>query len=32
VPKDGTIELSAGPGFGLVLDESMVRRYRADQR
>jgi L-alanine-DL-glutamate epimerase-like enolase superfamily enzyme len=31
-PKDGTIELSAGPGFGLVLDEAMVRRYRADRR
>jgi hypothetical protein len=27
-PKDGTITLSSGPGFGLVLDEAMVRRYR----
>jgi D-galactarolactone cycloisomerase len=31
VPTGGTIELSAGPGFGLVLDEAMVRRYRADR-
>ena len=30
-PRDGTIELSPGPGFGLVLDEAMIRRYRADQ-
>jgi D-galactarolactone cycloisomerase len=28
-PRAGTIELSAGPGFGLVLDEGMVRKYRA---
>jgi L-alanine-DL-glutamate epimerase-like enolase superfamily enzyme len=28
-PRAGTIELSSGPGFGLVLDESMVRKYRA---
>ena len=25
---DGSIELSPDPGFGLVLDEAMVRRYR----
>jgi D-arabinonate dehydratase len=31
-PRNGTIALSAGPGFGLVLDEAMVRRYRADRR
>ncbi len=30
-PKNGTIELSAGPGFGIVLDEAMVERYRADR-
>jgi D-galactarolactone cycloisomerase len=30
-PRDGTIELSPGPGLGLVLDEAMVRRYRVDQ-
>jgi L-alanine-DL-glutamate epimerase-like enolase superfamily enzyme len=30
-PRAGTIELSAGAGFGLVLDEAMMRRYRADQ-
>jgi D-galactarolactone cycloisomerase len=29
-PKDGMIELSPGPGFGLALDEAMVRRYRID--
>jgi D-arabinonate dehydratase len=26
--KDGIMEVSPGPGFGLVLDEAMVRRYR----
>ena len=26
--KDGMIEVAADPGFGLVLDEAMVRRYR----
>jgi D-galactarolactone cycloisomerase len=26
--KDGTIEISDDPGFGLVLDEAMIRRYR----
>ncbi|HSF04704.1 MAG TPA: mandelate racemase/muconate lactonizing enzyme family protein [Methylomirabilota bacterium] len=26
--KDGMIEVSAEPGFGLVLDEAMIRRYR----
>jgi D-arabinonate dehydratase len=30
VPKDGMITLSSGPGFGLVLDEAMIRRYRVD--
>jgi D-galactarolactone cycloisomerase len=30
-PKDGMIELSAGPGFGLALDDAMVRKYRAAQ-
>lgn len=29
--KNGSVALSAGPGFGLVLDEAMLRRYRADQ-
>jgi L-alanine-DL-glutamate epimerase-like enolase superfamily enzyme len=29
-PKDGMIELSPGPGFGLVLDEAIVQRYRID--
>jgi hypothetical protein len=24
------MEVSPGPGFGLVLDEAMVRRYRCD--
>src|SRR5213593_1430533 len=28
--KDGMMEVAQGPGFGLVLDETMVRRYRAD--
>ncbi|HXD99180.1 MAG TPA: mandelate racemase/muconate lactonizing enzyme family protein [Candidatus Acidoferrum sp.] len=31
-PKNGMIELSPGPGFGLQLDAAMVRRYRADPR
>jgi D-arabinonate dehydratase len=26
--KDGTIEISDDPGFGLVLDEALIRRYR----
>ncbi len=26
--KDGTIEIPADPGFGLVLDEGLIRRYR----
>ncbi len=26
--KDGIMTAGAGPGFGLVLDEAMVRRYR----
>jgi D-arabinonate dehydratase len=26
--KDGMIEISDGPGFGLVLDEALIRRYR----
>jgi L-alanine-DL-glutamate epimerase-like enolase superfamily enzyme len=30
-PKNGMIELSPGPGFGVVLDEAMVRKYRAGQ-
>jgi L-alanine-DL-glutamate epimerase-like enolase superfamily enzyme len=30
-PKDGLFEVSAAPGFGLVLDEAMVARYRADR-
>jgi D-galactarolactone cycloisomerase len=30
-PKDGLLEVSGGPGFGLVLDEAMVRRYRLPQ-
>jgi D-galactarolactone cycloisomerase len=29
-PRDGTFEVSAGPGFGLVLDEAMLAKYRAD--
>jgi D-galactarolactone cycloisomerase len=28
-PKNGMIELSPGPGFGLQLDTAMVQRYRA---
>ena len=27
--KDGIIEVAPDPGFGLILDESLVRRYRA---
>jgi len=26
--RDGMFEVGAGPGFGLVLDEAMVRKYR----
>ncbi len=26
--KDGMIEVSTDPGFGLILDEAMIRRYR----
>jgi D-galactarolactone cycloisomerase len=26
--KDGVIEVSPDPGFGLILDETMIRRYR----
>jgi L-alanine-DL-glutamate epimerase-like enolase superfamily enzyme len=26
--KDGMIEVSPDPGFGLVLDEAMIQRYR----
>src|SRR5262249_19682969 len=26
--KNGTIELSPGPGFGLALDDGMIRTYR----
>jgi L-alanine-DL-glutamate epimerase-like enolase superfamily enzyme len=26
--KDGMMEVSSGPGFGLVLDEGMIQRYR----
>jgi len=26
--KDGMIEISDDPGFGLVLDEALIRRYR----
>jgi D-galactarolactone cycloisomerase len=28
--KDGMMEVSPGPGFDLVLDERLVRRYRVD--
>ena len=28
--KDGTMEVAQDPGFGLILDEGMVRRYRVD--
>jgi len=27
--KDGMMEVAPGPGFGLILDEGLVRRYRA---
>lgn len=30
VIKDGTMEVAQGPGFGLILDEGVVRRYRID--
>ena len=26
--KDGMMDVPSGPGFGLVLDEALVRRYR----
>jgi L-alanine-DL-glutamate epimerase-like enolase superfamily enzyme len=26
--KDGMMDVASGPGFGLVLDEAMIRRYR----
>jgi L-alanine-DL-glutamate epimerase-like enolase superfamily enzyme len=26
--KNGMLEVTQGPGFGLILDEGMVRRYR----
>ena len=28
--KDGMLEVASDPGFGLILDEGMVRRYRVD--
>jgi L-alanine-DL-glutamate epimerase-like enolase superfamily enzyme len=28
VPKDGLFEVPTGPGFGLALDEAMLRRFR----
>ena len=28
VPRDGTIEVPDDPGFGLVLDEGLIKRYR----
>src|SRR5262245_9883242 len=28
--KDGMMEVAQGPGFGLALDEEMIRRYRID--
>ena len=28
--KDGMMEVAQGPGFGLVLDDDLVRRYRVD--
>jgi L-alanine-DL-glutamate epimerase-like enolase superfamily enzyme len=31
VPRDGLFEVAAAPGFGLVLDEGMVQKYRADR-
>jgi D-arabinonate dehydratase len=30
-PKDGTFDVSSGPGFGLVLDEALIARHRADR-
>ncbi|MBI4637169.1 MAG: mandelate racemase/muconate lactonizing enzyme family protein [Candidatus Rokubacteria bacterium] len=30
VIKDGMMEVAQGPGFGLILDEGLVRRYRVD--
>jgi D-arabinonate dehydratase len=29
--KDGLMDVPAGPGFGLTLDESLVRKYRGDR-
>jgi len=26
--KDGMMEVAPGPGFGLVLDDAMIQRYR----
>ena len=28
--KNGVMDVAQGPGFGLILDEGLVRRYRAD--
>ena len=28
--KDGMMEVAADPGFGLILDEGLVRKYRVD--
>ena len=28
--KDGMMDVAPGPGFGIVLDEALVRRYRVD--
>jgi L-alanine-DL-glutamate epimerase-like enolase superfamily enzyme len=28
--KDGMMDVAQGPGFGIVLDEALVRRYRVD--
>jgi D-galactarolactone cycloisomerase len=28
--KDGIIEILQGPGFGLILDEEMIKKYRVD--
>src|SRR5216117_2831177 len=28
--KDGMMEVASDPGFGLILDEGMIRRYRVD--
>jgi L-alanine-DL-glutamate epimerase-like enolase superfamily enzyme len=29
--KDGLMDVPTGPGFGLTLDESLVRKYRGDR-